>query len=126
TTTRAGRSAGRAGKAVRWAAGVGAAEVSAVVAPPAGVRSVARSDDTCGPLGVVGTEPVALGVGDGHRGGRAVLGASPGRGVGQRPLDVRPAVDGVLLVAGAEVEDLGLAAAEHGAGAEHPSVAEVR
>src|SRR5699024_12276237 len=64
TTTRAGRSAGRAGKAVRWAAGVGAAEVSAVVAPPAGVRSVARSDDTCGPLGVVGTEPVALGVGD--------------------------------------------------------------
>src|SRR5699024_8840042 len=128
TTTRAGRSEGRAGKAVRWAAGVGAAEESAVVVPQAGGQSVARSDGTCGTLSGVGTEPVAHGcgeaprggqVGHGQRGGRAVLGASPGHGVGQHPLDVRPAVDGVLLVAGAEVEDLALAAAEHGAGAEH-------
>src|SRR5690625_2256511 len=151
TTTRAGRSAASAGKPLRWGAGVGAAAVSAVVAPPAGVgaaavsavvaspagvrsvavsavvappagvRSVARSDDTRGPFGVVGPEPVAPGIGDRHRGGGTVLRAGPGDSVGQHPLDLGLTVDGVLLVAGAEVEDLALAATEHGPGAEHLS-----
>src|SRR5699024_11426942 len=86
------------------------------------------SDDTRDrlPLCVDGAvaEPVALGVGDLHRRGLPLLGAGPHHGVGQHALDLALAVDRVLLVAGAEVEDLALAAAEGGAGAEHLSPGE--
>src|SRR5690606_37621283 len=101
TTTFAGRSPGRRGKPV----GRGLGWVSRVA-----------SDDTRD-LGAA--VPVAGGVGDLHRCRLAVLGTGPGRGVGEHALDLRLVVDGVLLVAGAEVEHLALAPTEHGAGAEH-------
>src|SRR5690606_13508592 len=115
TTTRAGRSADRRGKPVREAAGVGAAEVSV---------SVLVSDDTRGSVRVVPAEPVARGVGDLPRRGLALLGPGPDHGVGEDALDLRLAVGGGLPVAGAEVEDLALASAEHGAGAEHLAAGE--
>src|SRR5699024_8647529 len=123
TTTRAGRSAGSVGKPVSSGAGAGA---SAVSVPCAAERSVGveRSDDTCGSVRVVGAEPVALRVGDLHRRGLPLLGARPDHGVGQHPLDLGLVVDGIFLVPRAEVEDLALAAAEHGAGAEHLSTGE--
>src|SRR5690606_17466532 len=106
TTTFAGRSPGRRGKPV----GRGLGLVSRVA-----------SDDTRD-LGAA--VPVAGGVGDLHRCRLAVLGTGPDRGVGEHALDLRLVVDGVLLVAGAEVEHLALAATEHGAGAEHLAAGE--
>src|SRR5699024_7231289 len=73
---------------------------------------------------VVGAYPVARRVGALHRRGLPLLGACPDHGVGQHPLDLGLVVDGVLLVARAEVEDLALAATEHGTEAEHLSPGE--
>src|SRR5699024_6075401 len=108
---------------VRSTDGTGAAEVSVSVRAEwrAGWAPAECSNGT---RDLAAAEPVARGIGDLHRRGLALLGSGPDHGVGQHALDLGLVVDRVLLVAGAEEEDLPLAAAEGGTGAEHLSPGE--
>src|SRR4051812_47986944 len=73
----------------------------------------------------IGEEPVARRVGClGHRPAGARSG--PARGVGEHPLDVRVVVDGIVLVARAEVEDPARAAGPAAPAAENLAAREAR